>query len=240
MVRRNSLDVLQSSLRLTSIGVGHTPVWHAAILTHPPAPPLPIQKHSVEPIVFKEDRIRERFFQDFPFEAFRSKTLTERATIADPERIQGKEWWSLGQRTRCPSPEDCIDFCISLNENHNLSISKAYAIATAQFSHLRAIHEIAVRAANREAETYGAQFRGGEINRSAMKSENALRTWVPPRAVGVNAMGDVWSAEPRPSFYALEGKFSGGEAYVHGWKHWNDVTTQRKIYSEERQTPIAE
>jgi len=76
------------------------------MLTHPPAPPLPIQKHSVKKIVFREDQIRERFFQDFPFEAFRSKTLAERATIADPERVQGKEWWSLGQRTKVPSPEE--------------------------------------------------------------------------------------------------------------------------------------
>ena len=61
--------------------------------------------------------------------------------------------------------QSCIDFCISLNQHHNLSISKAYAISTAQFSHLRAIHEIAVRAASREAEAYGARLKAGEIVR---------------------------------------------------------------------------
>jgi len=165
-------------------------------------------------------------------------------------------------------------------------LSKAYAIATAQFSHLRAIHEIAVRAANREAEAYGAQFRGGEIvrslflffafpssflysfafpdrpalllahisietnlsfqplgslsslppqqARSAKRVENALRTWKPSTRTARTAASDIWTAEPRPSFHALEGKFSGGEEYVEGWKHWNDVTSARKVYHEKK------
>lgn len=106
MVRRNSADVLQSSLRLTSVGVGTVPVWHAAVLTHPPSPPLPIKKNALRDIKYRQDAIRERFFQDFPFEAFRAKTMTERATVGDSSEVRGKGWWALEQRGRNPGSEE--------------------------------------------------------------------------------------------------------------------------------------
>ena len=106
MVRRNSADVLQSSLRLTSVGVGTVPVWHAAVLTHPPSPPLPIKKNALRDIKYRQDAIRERFFQDFPFEAFRAKTMTERATVGDAHGVKGRAWWRLEQRGSNPGSEE--------------------------------------------------------------------------------------------------------------------------------------
>lgn len=169
---------------------------------------------------------------------------------------------------------------MNLANAHKLDISKAYAIATAQFSHLRAIQEIAVRAANREAEAYGGTFAGGELvrllpppppslqlawprlhtvhvsfphtsspptlppfalqARSLKKTENALRTWTPPSARSRPRPSDVWLADPKPSFYALEGTFSGGEKYVEGWKHWNEVTSQRRKHGEDEEKRLGE
>lgn len=37
----------------------------------------------------------------------------------------------------------------------------------------------------------------------------------------------------------MEGTFSGGEKYVEGWKHWNEVTSQRKRHGEKEDERLA-
>lgn len=108
MVRRFAHDVLASSQRLTQAGVGSTPIWHAALLTHPPAPLKPIVKSSVKTLTYVEDSLRERFFQDFPFEAFRPAILAEREVIRPEVGPQGKDWWALEQRSKNPNSEESV------------------------------------------------------------------------------------------------------------------------------------
>lgn len=112
-MRRNAFDILQTSQRLHRAGLkftdsGATPVWHAALLSHPPAPPLPIRKNMVRPIAFPEDKIREQFFTDFPFEAFRAKSITERERIQPPQTLTGKAWWSLSQVSLNPTSDESV------------------------------------------------------------------------------------------------------------------------------------
>jgi hypothetical protein len=108
MVRRFAHDILATSQRLTQAGVGPTPVWHAAMLTHPAAPIKPIHKANVRPIVYPEDAVRLRFFQDFPLEAFRPKMLAEREVIRPTPGPEGSDWWALEQRSKNPSSEECV------------------------------------------------------------------------------------------------------------------------------------
>lgn len=64
----------------------------------------------------------------------------------------------------------CIAFATNLHQTFALPLSKAYAIATAQFAHLRAIHEVATRAAYREARAFGAHAmeEAGELVRISL------------------------------------------------------------------------
>ncbi|CDZ96725.1 Mitochondrial ribosomal protein S25 [Phaffia rhodozyma] len=232
MVRRSAHTVLQTSQRLVQAGVGTTPVWHAALLSHPPAPIRPVFKSSVKELVFPEDRIRTQFFEDFPFEAMRAKSLAERQVVKDEDRLQGKEWYSLHQRTSNPSAEDCIAFTLNLQKYHKLSLAKAYAIATAQFADLRAVQEVAIRSAYKEARSFGAhsdpKVDRGEVARTNKKMENALRSWRPPRSLKSSSGSKIWQADAQPSYHALEGKFSGGADYIQGWSSWNEWTDGKR------------
>lgn len=58
------------------------------------------------PIVYLEDKVRQRFFQDHPFEAFRPRTLVEQREIEAEHPIRGTEWKRLRQRGRNPSSEE--------------------------------------------------------------------------------------------------------------------------------------
>jgi hypothetical protein len=106
MVRKNAYQILESSKRLTDVGLGQVPVWHSALLTHPVTPPLNINKSAVKPITYREDTVREKFFEDFPFEAMRAKTLVERQVIEEPRSIGGKAWSHLKQASSCPNAEE--------------------------------------------------------------------------------------------------------------------------------------
>jgi small subunit ribosomal protein S23 len=67
-------------------------------------------KPRVMPIVYLEDRVRQRFFLDHPFEAFRPRTLVEQREIAREHPIQGKDWTRLRQRGRNPNSEEYANF----------------------------------------------------------------------------------------------------------------------------------
>lgn len=59
-----------------------------------------------EAIVFPQDKIRSRFYQDHPFEAYRPINLVEADKVREFSGPEGKEWTELRQRTLNPSPEE--------------------------------------------------------------------------------------------------------------------------------------
>lgn len=59
-----------------------------------------------EAIVFPQDKIRSRFYQDHPFEAYRPINLVEADKVKEASGPHGKEWTELRQRTLNPSPEE--------------------------------------------------------------------------------------------------------------------------------------
>lgn len=64
------------------------------------------KKSRPMPIVFPEDRIREQFFRDHPFEAYRPVLLAEAEVLAAVREPYGVNWTALGQRSRVPSAEE--------------------------------------------------------------------------------------------------------------------------------------
>jgi small subunit ribosomal protein S23 len=58
------------------------------------------RKPRVEAVVYEEDRIRRRFFADFPFEALRPTSLVEgrEVRMEDEEGVSGENWKRLDQR----------------------------------------------------------------------------------------------------------------------------------------------
>lgn len=63
------------------------------------------KKPRVEPIVYEEDRVRRRFFADFPFEALRPTSLVEGRELGEEDEVKGREWTRLDQRGHYPTVE---------------------------------------------------------------------------------------------------------------------------------------
>ncbi|TIB72298.1 hypothetical protein E3Q22_03601 [Wallemia mellicola] len=159
-------------------------------------------------IVYPVDKIRRQFYEDFPFESFRSRSLTESYQVSDDRYetlcASPNGWSSLKQLTINPQPEDAIKFCLHLHNNHNISLSLAYIHATNQFSALKAELEVQKQAAIEEAAAYGASFAPTEIERGYELEERFLNS-------RLNKSGAPQSATTQDSRQPLI-KLSGKEA----------------------------
>ncbi|GAA5855128.1 hypothetical protein JCM8547_002392 [Rhodosporidiobolus lusitaniae] len=133
-------------------------------------------------IVFPEDGIRKRFFEDHPFEAYRPVSLVEGEKVQEPSGPQGKAWTELSQRSTIPSAEDCIAFIHNLVVSHNLPLSRAYPHGVSQFRTLRSEHELASRSAFLQAQSFGATF-FGELDKTLAVEERVLDEWVNAREI---------------------------------------------------------
>ncbi|UZJ57062.1 hypothetical protein CBS101457_006382 [Exobasidium rhododendri] len=133
-------------------------------------------KLSPRPIVYLADRIRERFYQDHPWEALRPRTLVEGATLQEiksphPGATDLSAWG------RNPSPEDVVACTLHLHKNHSLSLSQAYHHTLSSYHALRAEHEHASRSAVLEARSYGAVFTTNSLGEAtaAVEIERGFR-----------------------------------------------------------------
>ena len=114
-------------------------------------------KLGPQPIVYLEDRVRERFYNDHPWETLNPKMLVEGERIVDrsvPD-INATDLMAWG---RNPGPEDVIACVVHLHRQHGLSLSQAYHNTLSTYYALRAEHEHASRIAIFEAKAYGASF----------------------------------------------------------------------------------
>jgi small subunit ribosomal protein S23 len=109
---------------------------------------------------------------------------------------------------------------VNLHQHHDLSISKAYASAIAQFRALRAEQEVANATAALEAEAYGGSFGQTEIERNFEREGKALQTWT--RGASHLDEGEVaarkrWKAivERAPN---TAGPWSRGAGYTRLWR----------------------
>jgi len=243
MVRRIASQVHKQAARLMRVGyLKQEPVWFQAVLDHPPlslppkAPParpdherklerrrinpstiLRPPKNSPLPIFYLEDEVRRQFFRDHPFESFRAVSLVEDANVESEHPIQGKEWTRLRQRGRNPSAEDAIRFAVNLHQNHDMSLSSAYARAVAQFRSLRAEHETATSAAKMEAEAYGTVF-PSETDRSFEKEEKQLYSEADQKALDRGALIAQKRWKAILDVQSGMGGWSRGQDYMNLWQ----------------------
>ncbi|GAA6051904.1 hypothetical protein JCM3770_006567 [Rhodotorula araucariae] len=229
----------------------HNPREHQARTHARRKPPRPANTRAPRPwsIVFPEDPVRARFFEDHPFEAYRPTSLVEGDQVAAVHEPHGKAWTQLSQRSINPSADDCIAFVVNLVEAHGVPLASAYPHGVAQFRTLRAEHETATRAAQLEAQAHGAVFFGA-IDRALAVEDRVLDEWAHARAIqdgfaanagrgaapqasasataaaaGQSAQGSPWApAEARPAFGAEdESLFSGGVEYLGRFARTGEV-----------------
>ncbi|PWN31472.1 uncharacterized protein FA14DRAFT_162727 [Meira miltonrushii] len=114
-------------------------------------------KLGPQPIVYLEDRVRERFYNDHPWETLNPKMLVEGETIVD-RSVPDINATDLTAWGRNPGPEDVVACVVHLHRQHGLSLSQAYHNTLSTYYALRAEHEHASRIAIFEAKAYGARF----------------------------------------------------------------------------------
>ncbi|KAL7423114.1 mitochondrial ribosomal small subunit component [Cryptotrichosporon argae] len=188
-------------------------------------------KPRVAGVVYDADVVRRQFFRDFPFEAFRPVSLVETREVAREHAAHGAEWTALEQRGAYPTVEDTIDFTLILHKHHALSLSHAYAQATAEFVVLRARHELATIAAEHEARAHGATFRRDPFTRAFDLETRAIQSQASTSSSTSSASASAlpalcstkrrvpvpteWTAAvPGP---ARPGGYTRGAAYVAAW-----------------------
>ncbi|PVF94510.1 hypothetical protein CPB86DRAFT_682663, partial [Serendipita vermifera] len=210
-VRRSKLDLPPGS-RTTEVEEGEEATSTGAEkLRKEPKP-------RVMPVVYLEDKVRQRFFLDHPFEAFRPRSLVEEHEIQKEHPIQGPEWTRLRQRGRNPNSEDCIKFAVSLHIHHSLPLSQAYRTACQQYAALRSEHTISSHIAYLEAKALGATFTASSsiIRRGYDLEEAALTKWKKGADEDMNEQ--VARKKWRPVFEKQQedvGRWTQGEEYVH-------------------------
>ena len=71
-----------------------------------------------------------------------------------------------------------VDYTMHLHLLHQVPLSEAYSSAVAQFRSLRATHQYALRTAQLEAQSYGAEFTSvGFIGAGSIAEERHLKRW---------------------------------------------------------------
>ncbi|KAG8896814.1 mitochondrial ribosomal small subunit component, partial [Tulasnella sp. 403] len=138
------------------------------------------KRPDADEIVYLEDRVRRQFFKDHPFEAFRSRTLVENGLeVAPLHPIQGPQWTHLKQHGPNPTAEDVVQFTMCLHEHHEKPLSLAYRTAVLQFRGLRSEYEMASAFSAQEAESYGAEFGPGELDKGFMRERQSIASFLP-------------------------------------------------------------
>jgi len=236
MVRRLASQVHKTASRLKGAKLIPEPAWFQAVLQHPPlpvpprTPPTrtgfdssdsnPLQtRPKAQSVVYLEDRVRRQFFQDHPFEAYRTRSLVENKYVQRQHPVGGSKWTRLSQRGPNPEPEDVVLFTANLHEQHRMPLALAYEQAVAQFHSLKSEHHLATLFAVHEAEYFGAEFGSRQTDDSFQRELAELKTWGAEQMLddaAALAARKRWRATP-PKM-SEEGVWTRGEEYIRLWQ----------------------
>ncbi|SAM77140.1 related to RSM25-mitochondrial ribosomal protein, small subunit [Ustilago bromivora] len=197
-------------------------------------------KLTPKAIVYDEDKIRQQFFRDHPWEAYRPKTLVEMSDeVGSEARVHGdpKRLRSYG---RNPSVEDVVACTMAAHRQGGLSLSQAYHNTLSSYHGLKAEHEHATRYAALEAKYYGADFGKSETQRGFEKEDKALETWAAWAAGGM-ATGDAANAAADSQqtkaarVKRTDQTFTSGDAYLEAAKAFKEgkISSDRLASSAE-------
>ncbi|CDU24418.1 related to RSM25-mitochondrial ribosomal protein, small subunit [Sporisorium scitamineum] len=184
-------------------------------------------KLAPKPIVYDEDKIRQQFFRDHPWEAYRPQTLVEMSEqVGSETRVHGdpKRLRSYG---RNPSVEDFVACTLAAHRQGGLSLSQAYHNTLSSYHGLKAEHEHATRYAILEAKYYGADLGKTETQRGFEKEDKALESWAAWAAGGMAGGDAATGADAQQQAKAVRVKctdqtFTSGEAYLEAAKAFRE------------------
>lgn len=180
-----------------------------------------------KPITYDEDKVRQQFYRDHPWEAYRPKTLVEMsAEVGSESRVSGdaKRLRSYG---RDPSVEDVVACTIAAHRQGGLSLSQAYHNTLSSYHALKAEHEHATRYAALEARYYGADLGKSETQRGFEKEDKALESWAAWAAGGAQLGDPATQATEVQQVKATRVKrtddtFTSGQAYLEAAKAFKE------------------
>ncbi|QSZ31578.1 hypothetical protein DSL72_001145 [Monilinia vaccinii-corymbosi] len=177
---------------LESQSIFQAPPWYQTIGSIPPSEILtrtqPIQHRETngrprtkkasklfkpQPIVYEEDRIRQEFFRDHPWELARPRIVLE----DDGRDGQRCDWSRIAQPGRPLTGESVVQRQLWLIHNEKLSNSRAYDKARKEFYALRQEEEIERRIAREEAEYVGAYFHKGALEVGMELEDKSYEQW---------------------------------------------------------------
>ncbi|KAI8052381.1 mitochondrial ribosomal protein S25 [Syncephalis plumigaleata] len=118
-------------------------------------------------IVYPEDALRRRFYQDHPYELSRPRLLLER------DGHNRRDWTRLCQEGESPTGEHVVQYQLYLMST-GLPENEAYAQATSEFYAIRAREDTARRLAQLEAQHFGAKPIKTALAVGIEKEEEAL------------------------------------------------------------------
>ncbi|PWZ03138.1 hypothetical protein BCV70DRAFT_12177 [Testicularia cyperi] len=183
-------------------------------------------KLTPKAIVYDEDKIRQQFFRDHPWEAYRPKTLVEMTDeIGHESRVNGdpKRLRSYG---RNPTVEDVVACTLEAHRKGGLSLSQAYHNTLSSYHGLKAEHEQASRYALLEARYYGADMGKSETQRGFEREDKALESWAVWAAGGMSgldstapsAAADGQQQTKAARVRRTDETFTSGDAYIEAAK----------------------
>jgi len=215
------------------IGNRSTPTWLAAIELISPSEiltrPYPLQHTAPDPrrkkpsrnlykptqIVYPEDRLRQRFYRDHPWELARPRMMLE----LDGKDARGRNWSTgLRQPGMLLSGESVVQRQLWLIECGGFGEDQAYDMARKEFYKLRHREDVERRIAVEEARMMGAYF-GKTVNQIGQELEDVtFERW---KAWAANEIAKIDSENA--SAYSVFGNDETKDAAV------NDVETADRV-----------
>ncbi|RAL64521.1 hypothetical protein DID88_001995 [Monilinia fructigena] len=181
-----------ASALLESQSISQAPPWYKTIGSVPPSEILtrtqPVQHRESngrprtkkasklfkpQAIVYEEDRIREEFFRDHPWELARPRIVLEN----DGRDGQRCDWSRISQPGRPLTGESVVQRQLWLMHNQQMSNNEAYDKARKEFYALRQEEEIERRIAKEEAEYVGAYFHKGALEVGMELEDKSFEEW---------------------------------------------------------------
>lgn len=154
-------------------------------------------KHLYQPneISYEEDRLRDQFFRDHPWELARPRLLVE----TDGNQHANADWSTGLEQPGIPvSGESVAQRQLWLLENKpDIEVPEAYDIARKEFYAIRRRQQIAQRIAVEEAENMGANFGPPSMSIGMTKESETFDKWM------------KWAEKENMAILARQASFAG-------------------------------
>ncbi|KAL6948733.1 hypothetical protein ACO0QE_001206 [Hanseniaspora vineae] len=131
--------------------------------------------HLYKPYKLKyfEDKLREIFYDQHPWERSRPKLMIENTKVLDSKL----DWSTMKQLTKPLDGESVIQRTLYLVNTEGTNLSEAYELAKFEFYQLRIEEEFENQIAREEAELQGALFRESAVEFGFNEEQKYIKYW---------------------------------------------------------------